>query len=289
MKGVYGFLISYKKQMKELNEKEVKEISLDILKFITDKCKKLNLKYVLIWGTLIGAIRHKGFIPWDDDIDIAMPREDYEILIQNMIEENDPVYSLVSIYNKKDYYYLVSRVVNNKTIIKLNKKSNKNQMDHGIFVDIYPIDKCGIGFCEAVKFFNKQMRLETFRTMALSKSFIKSRDSLLKTFVKYPFYLFSKIKGYKYFQNSLELNAKISNNKISNYYCCWCGTGGMNAEKLIFDRDIFNEIIEWKFENYIFMIPKEYDYILKQVYGNYMKLPPKDKQIGHHNYKAYYL
>lgn len=276
--------------MKQLSDKEIKKISLDTLKLITDRCKELNLKYVLMWGTLIGAVRHKGFIPWDDDIDIAMPRNDYEKLIQNMIKDSTNVYSLVSIYNKEDYYYLVSRVVNNKTIIKLNKKSNKNQMDHGVFVDIYPIDKCGSNFCEAVKFFNKQMRLETFRTMALAQSFIRPRNSMLKGVIKYPLYLFSKVKGYKYFQNKLEFNVKSNNNnKISNYYCCWCGTGGMDAEKLIFDRDIFKEVIECKFENYIFTIPKEYDYILKQVYGDYMKLPPENKRIGHHDYKAYFV
>ena len=103
--------------MKELSNQEVQDISLDILRFITKICNDLHLKYVLIWGTLIGAVRHKGFIPWDDDIDIAMPRKDYEVLIRYLMENDVFPYALMSIYNNRQYYYLVSRIVNNNTII----------------------------------------------------------------------------------------------------------------------------------------------------------------------------
>lgn len=275
--------------MKQLNEQEIKEISLDILNFITNKCDEMNLKYVLVWGTLIGAVRHNGFIPWDDDIDIAMPRKDYEILIEYMTSNDNQPYSLVSVYNENNYNYLVSRVVNTKTFIKLECKSNLNRMEHGVFVDIYPIDKCGVSMDDAFTFFKKQMHLETLRTMALSQSFVKAKTSWLKTVVKYPVYVYAKIRGSKYFLSHLEKNARNANNKEGEFYCCWCGTGGMDYHKLIFDRNIFENVLKCKFEDNEYFIPQEYDYVLTKVYGEYMKLPPEMDRIGHHFYKAYYL
>ena len=100
----------------------------------------MGLKYSLAWGTLIGAVRHNGFIPWDDDIDILMPRRDYIMLLSKLKNLEHPKYKLYSIYNKDCYYYSVSRIVDTTTIILGEKKTIPSQCDCGVFVDIYPLD-----------------------------------------------------------------------------------------------------------------------------------------------------
>lgn len=142
---------------------------------------------------------------------------------------------------------------------------------------------------DAFTFFKKQMHLETLRTMALSQSFVKAKTSCLKTVVKYPVYVYAKIRGSRYFLSHLEKNVRNANNKEAEFYCCWCGTGGMDYHKLIFDRNIFENVLKCKFEDNEYFIPQEYDYVLTKVYGEYMKLPPEMDRIGHHFYKAYYL
>lgn len=275
--------------MKELSNYDTQKNALEILKYVTGICEQLSLKYVLAWGTLIGAVRHQGFIPWDDDIDIAMPREDYDVLIKFFMDNKDAIsdYSLYSIYNREDYYYLVTRVASTSTLIVPNNKTNMNQANHGVFIDVYPIDCCGQDYSEAMSFFKKQMRLEFLRSEAIRGRFKKTETSIIKTMAKIPVYFYAKMRGYKYFQNKQQKNVMKCGNGSNSYFCCWCGTGGMNAEKLIFSDNFFSERVKTLFEDSVFFIPKSYDRILRQVYGDYMALPPVEERTGHHEYKAY--
>lgn len=275
--------------MKQLTNDEAKEISLGILSFIDKTCRKLNLKYSLAWGTLIGAVRHHGLIPWDDDIDVIMPREDYMKFISYMSENkrNLSPFSLVSIHNRNDYFYLVSRVVNNETVTIPESKSFKKQKDFGLFVDIYPLDYCGDTYEQATKFFERQMKVEMFRYMALCDTFQKAKTSIFRTIIKYPLYLYSKAMGASFFWEKLEKNVNNIKDGETQYCCSWCGTGGMPATKLVFPSEWFEELVEAKFENQYYFIPKHYDAILSQVYGDYMALPPAEEQVGHHYYVAY--
>lgn len=129
--------------MNLLNTKESQNYAFEILKFITAICEDQNIKYFLIWGTLIGAVRHSGFIPWDDDIDICMPRNDYNRFIKYMESMKSNRYKLYIEGKSKNYYLSLPRVVDTKTVVIGERKENENQLDCGIFVDIYPLDFVG--------------------------------------------------------------------------------------------------------------------------------------------------
>ena len=117
---------------------EIKQTELSILDYIDSVCKQHNVRYYLAYGTLLGAIRHKGFIPWDDDIDIYMLRSDYDRFIQLLSAEKENHYSLLSIYNDSDYFYEFAKVVDNRTSINANNlKAMRNE---GVWVDIFPLD-----------------------------------------------------------------------------------------------------------------------------------------------------
>ena len=120
--------------MKEITQTEQKEILLDMLKYVDEICKKNNIKYFLYGGTLIGAIRHKGFIPWDDDLDICVPYKDYRKLITLLKQDNK--YNVHNPYDNEDYYYFFTKLTDKRTILI---EDNYNRIkDMGVFLDIFP-------------------------------------------------------------------------------------------------------------------------------------------------------
>ena len=122
--------------MKEIYLEELRVIQLELLQQIADFCEKNNIKYFLAYGTLIGAIRHKGYIPWDDDIDIVMPRDDYDRFLE-LYNEAYPFSKVVDMYNTKHYGFAFAKVHDVRTIIY---ETQYAQDSFGVFVDVFPID-----------------------------------------------------------------------------------------------------------------------------------------------------
>lgn len=136
--------------MIELEFKESQRIALEILKKVACICEEHNFRYVLIWGTLIGAIRHNGFIPWDDDIDIAMPRPDYDKLLSFFKKHRDELMPLecLTMETRKNYPHMIARISDSRTWIDV---VNEKDCGMGVFVDIYPFDGLGKTYDEAFK------------------------------------------------------------------------------------------------------------------------------------------
>ena len=268
---------------KELDTKQVQEISLNILYRVTQLCEKLNLKYFLMYGTLIGAIRHHGFIPWDDDVDIMMPRPDYDCLL-NYLENNK--LSNLTVFNNnthEDYPYMITRISDDRYQIEAD---NEKSIGMGVFIDIYPFDGLGNTEKEAIKYGLQGDRLSSFCYQATRKRFsMVNTSSTFKRFLKLPVYIISKLIGKRYFQNRiLFLNGKYEYYK-SNYVGCFVWLSGGFRD--IFRREWFDDYEMCQFEQYSFRVPKQYDSVLKHAYGDYMTLPPEGERIGHHYYKAY--
>ena len=120
--------------MREIcNLSEIKKIELDILRAFRSFCEKNSLRYFLAYGTLLGAVRHGGFIPWDDDIDVAMPRTDYERFLKEFRDERYEVYDL----SKKGYFYPFAKLCDTTTVL-IEEMSVKNSI--GVYIDIFPMD-----------------------------------------------------------------------------------------------------------------------------------------------------
>lgn len=269
----------------ELTIKETQKISLEILHLVAEICEKQNLRYSLIYGTLIGAIRHKGFIPWDDDIDIMMPRPDYEKLLQ-YFKENINNYPHLRIFNRSEcseYPYMITRISDNRYYIEM---ANERPYGMGVFIDIYPYDGLGNTKKEAVKYGLKGDRLSSLCYQATRKHFaMETTSSFFRKIIKFPVYLYAKLRGKDYFQDKLEKLANVKEYDKSNYVGCviWLSWG----EKDIFPKKWFDETVFTSFDKYKFRVPREYDKILRQEYGDCTKLPPEKDRIGHHFYKVY--
>lgn len=267
-----------------VSQNETKQVSLEILKVVTDVCEQNNLRYFLMYGTLIGAIRHKGFIPWDDDIDIMMPRDDYLILI-DLLESDSflncyPNLKFFNHDNCKNYPYMIGRVSNQNYEIVMKNEKNYGM---GIFIDIYPFDGVGDTLKESLKIARRGNILSSFCYQSTRNHYARETTKKgIKSIFKIPFFYVSKCFGKNFFQNKLKRLEGIYKFDKKKYVCCLVWTSG--GYKDIFERKLFDNYKYTKFEKYSFRIPEKYDTILKYTYGDYMKLPPKKERTGHHDY-----
>ena len=270
---------------RELTIQEIQAVSLEILKQVADLCEELNLRYYLAYGTLLGAIRHKGFIPWDDDVDIMMPRPDYNNLLIYLANHKLPNLTLFNRQTCPKYPYMISRVSDDRYILEME---NEESVGMGIFIDIYPMDGMGDTLNEALAYGVYTDRMSSLCYQATRKHFaMENTTSIFRKLIKRPVYWFSKFIGKEKFQDNIE---KYMEKNHKDYDACeWVGdliwlSGGIRE---VMKREWLDEYEIVPFEKYEFRIPKEYDLVLKQTYGDYMKLPPENERIGHHYYKAY--
>ncbi|WP_028043616.1 LicD family protein [Candidatus Stoquefichus massiliensis] len=271
--------------MKEISNSYVQSGALEVMKFVHEICEIEDIKYFLMYGTLIGAIRHNGFIPWDDDLDIAMDRENYEKFL-SCFPKYSKKFSFLEIfeprYNDK-YPYMIARVSDNRYKIETD---NEVDCGMGVFIDIYPMDGLGNDYKDVIRHARKIDHYSSlmFRSTRI-KPMINKRYKLFRNIIEVILYLVSKIFGKQYFRNKLLYLSQKYKYAESKYIGCGVWLSGFKKD--IYLKSDFDESILHKFEKYNFYIPKEYDRILTSMYGNYMKLPPKEERIGHHFYKTY--
>lgn len=255
--------------MKKLESKEIKEIEHGILKYVAEVCDRNNLRYFLSYGTLLGAIRHKGFIPWDDDIDIAMPRQDYDKLLKILRSSSDSKYKVL-IPGEADYFYEFAKVVDTDTEVK---ELGLEESERALWIDIFPLD----GLIKEDKLQTRFLKiLHFFRVAAVYKSMPPSPG-----WAKVPLFLFWKICrliGWRYF---LKLVINLSQ-KYKYEDCDYVGYAASYPGKNKFiPKQFFSEVVEVSFEGKVYKAPKMWDAYLTMLYGDYMTLPDEDKRIGH--------
>lgn len=272
--------------MEKLSMTEVQLGALEILKKIDSICKEMKLKYCLAYGTLIGAIRHKGFIPWDDDIDIMMPRRDYDILVDYFVKNKTKLAPFEIFNNREDsnYPYMISRISDSRYELDVD---NEKSYGIGLFVDVYPLDGVGDTVEEYTRLKNKSSRYASICFLSTREAVKRENTkSFIKYLVKYPAFLVGKVLGKDFFMKKLEQMAANCDYDNSKYIGCivWASDDGVRG---IFPKEWFKETVEVEFEGHQFLAPKEYDKVLSHGYGNYMELPPEKDRIAHHYYEAY--
>ena len=271
-------------EKKTISLDELTAIELDILKEVHKVCVEQGLRYSLVGGTLIGAIRHGGFIPWDDDIDIAMPRADYNRLIE-YCKTNETPFRLICVETEDRYSYLFAKAVNPNTTI-IEEGTNRNEVDMGVYVDIFPLDGMADDYESSVKTFNKNRFYRELLIAYNWKKYFRSKTrSVLYEPIRLGFYVLSR------FVNSKKLIARIQKQFSEDSFdrCAYCSSiGGAYREREIMERALFDEYTDVQFEGESFRVLKNYDAYLTKIYGDYMQLPPVDKQVSHHMFEAFW-
>ena len=268
-----------------LTIRETQQAALEILHTVAQICEEKNFRYYLVYGTLIGAVRHNGFIPWDDDVDIMMPRPDYDKLI-DYLREHIGEYPHLEVFNRETcpaYPYMITRISDDRYEIIME---NEKPFGMGVFIDIYPYDGLGNDQKEAVRFGMKGDRLSSLCYQATRDHFaIETTTSFFRKCIKMPVYLFCRLCGKERFQDELENLARVKPYDESRFVGCviWLSWG----VKDMYLRKWFEGYTYMPFEGYRFRVPADYDKILRHTYGDYMQLPPEEDRVGHHYYKAY--
>ncbi len=268
--------------MKELNFEEMKKIELTILSEIDDICKKQNINYSIAYGTLLGAIRHKGFIPWDDDIDIVMPRNDYERFIA-YCQENTTSFMLLCNRTNERYSYLFAKACDRSTKI-LEDVSNPYNIEYGICLDIFPVDGLGNSKEEAIKNFKKSSFYRELIVAANWKKFFRSKGR--KWYVepiRFMFFVASRFINANKLSKKLERGFSKIDFETSAFSSSICGA---YRKREIISTEIYSQFTDMSFENLNVRGLKFYNEYLTEIYGDYMKLPPEEKRVTHHMFKA---
>lgn len=243
--------------------KKVFSVLLDLYLVFSEICEKHGLRYYANSGMLLGAVRHNGFIPWDDDLDLAMPREDYEKFMEIAPKELGAPYFLRTPFTDPGSYFSTVVLMNLSTTFVL-KCFQHQKFKMGIGIDIFPLDYCYPDNFDAD-------RAQIYKHVMRCSGWMK------KGGVNFDFYQPEKYKDYQTDNPFEEWKSvhRIANNP--NYYdsSFWCISAStiLKKEQSIYPITDFKEVIMWPFEGLKVPVPKGYDDLLTIQYGNYMKFP----------------
>lgn len=271
--------------MRNIELNEMKTIELDLLKKIDKICRDNNFRYSIAYGTLLGAVRHKGFIPWDDDIDICMPKPDYEKFIE-FCKNNDVSFECLAKEKDCTYYDLISKICAKNTII-VEKNAGRYNLNKGVFVDIFPMEGLGKTKKQAVHNFNKSVLWrEILNAASWTKFFRSNSHAIYLEPIRFFFYIISRFIHPSFVIKKINKIYDKGEYDSSEYVGV---LGSPYRKKDILEKKFIEEYDDVLFEGIRVRKFKNYDWYLKHFYGNYMKLPPIEKQITHHSFQAYYI
>lgn len=261
--------------MKSIGLEELKQIQLDILLDVADFCEKNGICYFLAAGTLLGAVRHKGYIPWDDDIDISMPRPDYERFKKEYNSPGKRYYFLDSTIDK-DYPYTFGKVCDNDTLLI------ENFYKLGVYIDIFQIDGLPDDKGISDNHCNKIKRHRNY--LALKSTKWRKGRSLYKNL----FLIVSKVPllfaNYRLLlSRTCRLMAKYDYGLSS--FAANLNFGGPSRR---IEREVFDDIVKVSFENHQLNAPIGYEKWLINLFGDYMTLPPEKDRVSTHVFEAFW-
>ncbi len=272
--------------MKRINIDEIKKIQLDMLLSIDEFCRIHCIKYSLSSGTLIGAVRHGGYIPWDDDIDIMMPRVDYEQFIYSFNGAFNHL-SLLAPELDSSFYAPYANVYDNRTVLFEGYNGHRGH-NIGVKIDIFPIDNVSENSEVYIKDMRYVNRLNILMYIKRIEKVLNSKMSFLDKIKTYMCKIVLSFVPYSYLQSKINDvaknksydNSQYVDNVVYNIYY---------KKHTRFNKSILENYIRIPFEGYDFSVIEDYDTVLKKMYGNYMQLPPECNRIAHHNFDAFWI
>lgn len=268
------------KTRKEIPDEEVRKMELDIFSHVVTICEKYKLRYIIDYGTLLGAVRHGGFIPWDDDIDISMPRSDYETFKRVFSDEmtSAPQYELRT-GMKGNIAIPYIQVVHTGTVTE--KMGRREKYAQSVWVDVFPVDGAGYTKEDLEENYTEYWKNieETRKIFGRYKPYLNPMKQIRQF---YDHHIRSFYLG-KYVKKAEECMKKYDYDACEDIFCLATiyGTKEKNRKEYYEDR------IDMEFEGITCKVPRAYDRKLRDMYGNYHELPPVEKRKGH-DFVPYY-
>ncbi|CUS26954.1 hypothetical protein FC70_GL000121 [Paucilactobacillus oligofermentans DSM 15707 = LMG 22743] len=273
--------------MGRINDVDSKKIILGLLREFDSICRNNNIEYSLSGGTLLGAIRHKGFIPWDDDGDVMLTRKNYEkikYILNNRHLENMEFLSEENV----GYYYLFSKLSDSRTRLEVQLPQDMQIQSMGIFIDIFPIDKIPVEQKELKEYSFQLIQMHNDMKFSIP-GYYYFNSNPFKQFVKY-------ILRFNKYSKLTKKNTKDIQNRLKNMLTKYDTTNALNAgfllseyhEKEIVPYSTFLNYKDVTFEGTTLRIITAYDIYLHALYGDYMQLPSKKQRDVKHAYRSFW-
>lgn len=258
--------------------KKVWFVQLDLMRKLDEICKENGLRWYPIFGTLLGAIRHKGFIPWDDDVDVVMPREDFNKLKKICAKGLEKPYHLQTTLSDPQCYMYIAALRNSDTT---GNRSSCLKLDqnNGIAIDIFPLEGC-----ETSLTLFRIRRFPMYVRSVLCNTYVNEINRSKKAVMLRKILRLFRMDYKKTYR---KLEAKNSKHPFDGSKMCTItlqrDAGTKHLSQQVWKTEWFEKTIDMPFENMTVKVPAGYDHILKAFYGDYMKIPPLDKRQGKHD------
>lgn len=259
--------------------RKVQLVQLEIAKEIARVCEENRIPYFLTGGTLLGAVRHKGFIPWDDDLDMGMMRNDYEKFMQVAPQQLSDKYKLVDWKFDPDYPHPMGKVIKKGTVYKESKRNDLGEQ--GIWVDVFPYDGIqDLGSAWKKRAFQLKVLRGILRAKGKYQTWHSENGIILSKYLKnIPFRILAAFTRREKLIEKYESLSVQDNGRECKYvyengeddYSGWC-----------FPIEYFSSLIPGEFEGASFLIPQKYHDLLTSAYGDYMQLPPEGQRENRH-------
>ena len=265
---------------KRLTLEEIKAVAKNILAAFDSVCRSNNISYSLCYGTLLGAVRHSGYIPWDDDIDVCMTRENY-IKLRKVVRRGDPLdgaFKLMELHTETRFSAPLAKLVDTRTDLVQFEHAEKVHL--GVYIDVFVFDKVPENYTKRARLYRTIDILQKIWFVSEIKPMAGDTRIVKKAVRKILNHGNARIVALLI--ERIAISSSIINKGSSFYgnlmYCVY------GREKETFDEKLFSELQEFLFEGSSFMGFKDYDTVLTRFYKNYMVFPPVSERTPHHNY-----
>lgn len=249
-----------------------------MLEWFHNFCEENNLRYYALGGTMLGTIRHQGFIPWDDDIDVGMPRRDYDKFIDLCKRNKNKKYIVESMNKKsKDFFYGYSKIYDTSTTLIEHSRHN---VKRGIFIDLFPLDGAGSSKKEAIKALKPvywRYQLVIAKTCAFNKNRAWYKNMVLLICRCIPKFILNNNKLLFEIDKLCRKYDYDESEYIANFLGNW-------GSKEIVKKEVMGTPRLYTFENISIYGAEKFDEYLTSLYGDWRRLPPKEKRVTHHDY-----
>ena len=268
--------------MRELTLEEIKARELDILRKVRDFCEERGLTCYLAYGTLIGAVRHQGFIPWDDDVDLIMFRPDYDLFMREFNQGRNDSLEAWDVSNNPSYRHNMGKVVDVSTVL-VEKNSNLGD-EIGVYIDIFAFDYLPEDEVERTKVLRRLQHLRNYYRR-INEDPSEQKNPIKRLALRGTKLALRLLPGNLIAKRMNDAAFAATGGKRTSI----CGelTSYSSKERSVFRTAWFEETVPLPFEGELFPAPKEYDTILRYFYGDYMQLPPPEKRRLEHGFTAY--